>query len=194
MSASVIADTVCPALGFVLSSALYYSPLPALRECVKKGDLGPFNVLPSAVMVIGTTSWLLYALSAKNPWIAATNAPGTLIALAQLVLMLPLMKQGPQLRQVQGVVVGGAAIMIALWSKLIFGGATAAVRSQVVGSFATAICIILFASPLSTITSVIRTKNSASILAPLTLSQCANCLLWTTCAQHTPEHATARAP
>ena len=45
--------------------------------------------------------------------------------------------------------------------------------------FATVICIILFASPLSTMKTVIAEKNAASILAPLTLCQVTNCLMWT---------------
>lgn len=66
-----------------------------------------------------------------------------------------------------------------LWARLIFGGASAALRSRVLGVYATIICIVLFASPLSTIASVLRTRNAASILAPLTASQCLNCLMWT---------------
>ena len=180
MNALVIAERVCPALGFVLSNALYASPLPALQECVKKGSLGTLNPLPSAIMVIGTTAWVGYAMAVRNPWIAATNIPGALVAYYQLVTMLPLMKPGPQLKQFQTTVLTGAAATLLLWARLIFGGASAAARSQATGIFATIICIILFASPLSTIATVLRTRNSASILAPLTLSQVSNCLLWTT--------------
>ena len=39
--------------------------------------------------------------------------------------------------------------------------------------------LLLFASPLSTIAEVLKTRDASSILAPLTLSQVANCALWT---------------
>ena len=78
------------------------------------------------------------------------------------VVMLPLMRPGRQLTQVQATVFGGAACACALWTKLIFGGVSAAVRSQVLGVYATAICIVLFASPLSTIATVVRTRSAAS--------------------------------
>ena len=178
MSAALVAARVCPAIGFVLSSALYCSPLPTLRERIKKGNLGSFNPLPSALMVIGTTSWLGYALSVRDPWIAATNVPGTLVAIFQLLVILPLMRPSKQLSQFQATVFGGATCTCLLWAKLIFGGVSAAVRSQVLGIYATIICIVMFASPLSTIATVLRTRNAASILAPLTASQCANCLMW----------------
>mmetsp|Transcript_75292 Transcript_75292/g.200222 ORF Transcript_75292/g.200222 Transcript_75292/m.200222 type:complete len:176 (+) Transcript_75292:3-530(+) len=130
-------------------------------------------------MVIGTTAWLGYGLSVQNPWIAATNVPGTLVAIAQLVVMLPLMRPGRQLTQVQATVLGGATCTTLLWAKLIFGGVSSAVRSRVLGTYATIICIALFASPLSTISTVVKTRNAASVLAPLTASQVLNCLMWT---------------
>jgi solute carrier family 50 protein (sugar transporter) len=179
-SALLVAQRVCPALGFVLSSALYCAPVPTLREAIKQGSLGAFNPLPSALMVTATTAWLGYGLSVRDPWIALTNAPGALVALAQLVVILPLMKPGKQLQQFQATVLGGAAFTIALWGKLIFGGASAAARSKALGLYATIICIALFASPLATIASVVREKNSESILASLTAAQVANCVLWTT--------------
>ena len=55
----------------------------------------------------------------------------------------------------------------------------AAARSYWLGIYASAICVVLFASPLSTIASVLKTGNSESILAPLTLAQIANTLMWT---------------
>ena len=174
MSALVVAERVCPALGFALSNALYASPIPTLNECVKKGDLGSLNPLPSALMVSGTVAWVAYGLSAKNPWITATNIPGTLVAFYQLLNMLPLMKPGPQLKQFQITIMTGVAATLLLWARLIFGGVSAAGRSYALGLFATILCIILFASPLSTIAEVLKTQNSASILAPLTISQCAN--------------------
>jgi len=171
---------VCPALGFVLSNALYAAPLPETLRRVKLGTLGDLNPLPTSLMVIGTTSWLGYALSSGNPWIAATNVPGAIVAIATFVSVLPLLRPGPQLRQVQGTVVAGASATISLWTYLIFAGLSAAVRSRVLGFYATAICIILFASPLSTIAKVIQSRNAASILAPLTAAQCLNCVMWTT--------------
>jgi len=179
-SAAIVAAKVCPALGFVLSNALYASPVSTLSECKKKGSLGSLNPLPSALMVISTTAWVAYGLSGRNPWIAATNIPGALVAYWQLVTMLPLLPAGPLLSQVQTIVLGGAAASLLLSAWLAFGGFTEAARAQAFGMFATVVCVILFASPLSTMATVLKQRNSDSILTPLTLSQCANCALWTT--------------
>ncbi len=179
MSAAAIAERVCPAVGFVLSNALYYSPVPKLNECVGAGSLGSLNPLPSALVVVSATAWVGFALSVRNPWIAATNVPGAMVGFYQLVTMLPLMRGHPDLGKVQATILAGAASALALWAALIFGGAGAAARALWLGNYASLICILLFASPLSTIATVVRTRDAASILAPLTAAQVANCLMWT---------------
>ena len=178
--ASYSAAVVCPAAGVVLSNLLYAAPLPAVISSVRKGSLGAFNPLPTTLMVLGTASWLGYGLSARNPWIVATNVPGAVAAWFSFVSMLPLMRSGKALVQVKATILAGLATSLCLWCALIFGGAAAAVRSYWLGIYATAICIALFASPLTTMATVLRTRNSASILAPLAAAQLANCAMWTT--------------
>ena len=44
---------------------------------------------------------------------------------------------------------------------------------------ATLIFVVLAASPLSSMRTVIARRDAASIYAPMTAAQCVNCLLWT---------------
>ena len=92
--------------------------------------------------------------------------------------MTPLMKPRPELKQVQTTILGGAMHSLTL-DGLIFSGVSGAVRSYWLGLYATAVCILLFASPLSTIMSVISSKDSIHSCAPLTIAQVTNCLMWT---------------
>ena len=141
-----------------------------LRRTEVAGSLGDLNPLPSSLMVLATISWVCYGLSVSNPYIVASNVPGAIVALLSFVSFMPLMKGNSQLKAVQYTLVGGASAALLLWTKLILGGATSAARSSAVG---------MFASPLSTMKTVIAEKNAASILAPLTLCQVTNCLMWT---------------
>lgn len=179
MSLIQTAAVVCPAVGFVLSNCLYAAPVPAVLERAKEGSLGSFNPLPTTLMVVSTAAWLGYGLSAHNPWITATNTLGAVTACFSFLTMMPLMKPGEALKQVKLTILGGLASFLLLWYGLIFGGIGAAARSYWLGIYASAICVVLFASPLSTIASVLKTGNSESILAPLTLAQIANTLMWT---------------
>ena len=68
---------------------------------------------------------------------------------------------------------------LGLWSWLVFSGTAAAMRASAIGYLASATFVILAASPLSTIKTVVASRDSESIYLPLTLAQCANTLLWT---------------
>ena len=52
-------------------------------------------------------------------------------------------------------------------------------RCFILGAYGSALCVLLFASPLSTMFEVLSSANAASIYAPLTATQCANCAMWT---------------
>lgn len=55
---------------------------------------------------------------------------------------------------------------------------TASYPAEVVGKLGVLFCIILFASPLSTLRTVVATKNANSIPLPFTLACLVNCGLW----------------
>ena len=63
------APRACAYIGVITSNALYASALPAVLASRKSGSLGPFNPLPTAVMVLSVLSWLIYGLTVGNPWV-----------------------------------------------------------------------------------------------------------------------------
>ena len=170
-----------PVLGVILSNALYFSPLPAVRAASRTGHLGQLNVLPQALMVVSTQAWMAYALAVPNPFIVASNLPGAIAALAFVTTTLPLIprESADERHTVQAVLVLGATLMLLIWSYLVFSAVDHDQRCFILGAYGSVICVILFASPLSTVREVFATANSASIYAPLTAAQCANCLMWT---------------
>ena len=180
MSLAQAFGVYAPAMGILTSNALYFSALPEVLRSRKIGNLGPFNPLPSTIMVLSVLSWLQYSLVVSNPWILWSNLPGAAAVLLTFAVMLPLMgNDHPALDACQFTFVGGAMATLCMWAYLVFGNVTGALRAKFVGYFASAIFVVLAASPLSTIRTVIATRDSASIYTPLTLAQCANTLLWT---------------
>jgi len=177
-SVATLIGVAAPMLGIVTSNALYSSPLPEALAKQEEGNLGEMNPLPTAFVVLSTISWVGYSLSIKNPYILASNLPGCVAAVAALVTLLPLTHGSDSLATVQHTLIGGTLCNLCLWSYLIFSGMSPEARSQALGRYATALCIVLFASPLSTIQTVLETRDSNSILATMTIAQCANCALW----------------
>ena len=168
-----------PVLGVILSNFLYFSPLPAVRAAANSGKLGSLNVLPQALMVVSTQAWMAYALAVPNGFIVASNLPGAVAAMAFIMTTLPLVTSADERRTVRLVLVVGVAIELLLWTYLIFSEVSHGERTFLLGAYGSAICVILFASPLSTVREVVVTANAATIYAPLTIAQCSNCLMWT---------------
>jgi hypothetical protein len=200
------------------------------------------NPLPIALLPCVATSWLAYGLVASDPYIILGNLPGTLLSIAYLIGILPLMNYNamafPTLEDIgidggivfnkkrkkessatpkskprrkprksktliltQATVLLSTASTLALWGilGLLTAGATdgmyrigglefgmgfssmlrSGVIVQMLGVYAASVFILLGASPLSTISTVLKTKNSKTILGPFTAAQCVNTGLWT---------------
>ena len=99
----------------------------------------------------------------------------TFLTLTQYIQIevLPLLKGG-QLQTTQNIVVGLSALTINLWTWLSLTSKSLEQVSSSLGLFASALFIVLSGSPLSTIKTVLATKDSKSILTQLTFAQITN--------------------
>lgn len=175
-----LAETLAPKVGILTSTALYFAPAAAVIAAVRSDDIGNLNPLPLAIMSIVSVAWLAYGLSVRNPYVALSNIAGCVGSIAYVVGVLPLLqKNKSQLRVIQSVIVSGSAAMLGLWTFLGLSGVAAGKISSSLGIFASSLFVILSGSPLSTIKTVVSTRNSASILGSLTLAQVVNTALWT---------------
>lgn len=180
-SAMDSSSLIFPVLGVILSNALYFSPLGAIRQAHRTGVLGNLNPLPQALMVVSTIAWMSYALAVPNGYIVASNLPGAVGSVAFVSVTLPLVPREAAAKrtQVQTVLVLGAAAQLSLWTFLVFSELDHAARCFWLGAYGSAICVLMFASPLSTLKEVLSTSNAASIYGPLTAATCSNCAMWT---------------
>jgi solute carrier family 50 protein (sugar transporter) len=178
-----LAETLAPRIGIFTSTGLYCSPAVAVLAAIRTGDLADLNPLPLGIMSISAIAWLVYGLSIQDPYVILSNIVGCIASISYVVGILPLIKERKQLRSTQIVVISGAASLLCLWTYLALlaasnNGMPWTKISSYLGLFASGLFCILSASPLSTIRSVIRTKNSSSILGPFTAAQVTNCALW----------------
>lgn len=170
-----------PVLGVILSNALYFSSAPAVLQASRRGTLGNLNPLPLVLMAVSTISWMCYSLVVANGFIVASNLPGAVASFAFVAISLPLIptEDTSARRNVTIVLSGGAAALLALWTYFVFAKVEHERLVFLLGAFASVICVLMFASPLSTVREVVATANAASIYGPLTATQCTNCAMWT---------------
>eukprot|EP00954_Amorphochlora_amoebiformis_P024903 1369559-Amorphochlora_amoeboformis.AAC.1 len=173
----VVLTKVIPSIGTVLSNALYFSFAPGVAAALKAGSLGALNPIPVATQLYSTIAWSIYGLAIKNPFVTASNVPAIILSMWAVASLTPLINDKSQLKSFQNLLVAGSAAVSGLWALLIFF-VDPTKHAFVAGLFATAICIILFASPLTAMKSVIEKKDASSIYAPFAIVQTVNCLMW----------------
>ena len=174
---SPLVKQLVPKIGILTSTLLYFSPLAAVRSASSSESLGDLNPVPLAIMAVSSICWLVYGLSIQDPYVTLSNVPGAIASIWYVTAVLPLLKGG-QLQTTQSIIVGLAAITINLWTYLSLTKKTMAQVSSALGLFASGLFIVLSGSPLSTIKTVLRAKDSGTILAPLTFAQVTNTALW----------------
>lgn len=178
--ALALAQTLAPKVGVLTSTFLYFAPAGAVIKAIKDDDIGSLNTLPLALMSIVSVSWLAYGVASRDVYVALSNIAGAIGSAAYVLGVLPLLAQRKrQLRTTQGVVLAGAASVLSLWTYLGVSHAPQARISTMLGLFASGLFIALSGSPLSSIKTVIATRDSSSILGTLTAAQVVNTILWT---------------
>lgn len=169
--------TLIPKIGIITSTLLYFSPMAAVRIASRDELLGDLNPTPLAIMAVSSICWLVYGLSIRDPYVTLSNVPGSIASIWYVTAVLPLLK-GAQMKTTQNTVVGLAALTINLWTYLSLTNKPVEQVRSLLGLFASALFVVLSGSPLSTIKTVLSTRNSGSILTPLTMAQCTNTALW----------------
>mmetsp|Transcript_31513 Transcript_31513/g.54825 ORF Transcript_31513/g.54825 Transcript_31513/m.54825 type:complete len:293 (-) Transcript_31513:55-933(-) len=177
MATNPLITTLIPRIGILTSTLLYFSPMAAVRVASKDESLGELNPTPLALMAVSSLCWLVYGLSIRDPYVTLSNVPGSIASIWYITSVLPLLK-GSQLKTTQNIVVALSAITINLWTYLSLTNQPIVQVRATLGLFASALFVVMAGSPLSTIKTVLSSKNSGSILTPLAFAQVVNTALW----------------
>ncbi|KAL3805082.1 hypothetical protein HJC23_003310 [Cyclotella cryptica] len=172
-----LVTTLIPRIGVLTSTLLYFSPYATVKKATTIDSIGELNPIPLAIMAVSSLCWLAYGLSIRDAYVTLSNVPGCVVSIWYVTSLLPLLK-GKILRTTQTAVVALSAATISLWTWLSLSNKAMSKVSSALGLYASFLFIILSASPLATIKTVIEAKNSNSILTPLTLAQVTNTALW----------------
>lgn len=243
-----MAESWAPVIGVITATLLYLAPARAVwgvfQKARKKGiestatgieeldlrdPLNGMNPLPIAIMPAVAVSWFAYGLVACDPYLIIGNLPGSILSVAYLIGILPIMdyttaypdsiaglateavaaignpslkpRKSKRLFWTHVTLLASVGVTLCLWALLGLVTAGAAdgnfnigglgfglgmefgmrkgIICEALGLYAASLFICLSAFPLLTIGSILRTKNSRSILGPLTAAQCVNTGLWT---------------
>mmetsp|Transcript_22388 Transcript_22388/g.56985 ORF Transcript_22388/g.56985 Transcript_22388/m.56985 type:complete len:240 (-) Transcript_22388:1105-1824(-) len=178
-SDNVFLTSVVPALGAVISLAMYASPVQAVLAAQRSRQLGDLNPIPFAITVTNTIVWAVYGLIKHDPYVTAPNAMGVVVAVFCVLTSFSLASE--QVRdRIRLLLCTEFAILSLLGVLTSFSAGTLKAQLGIWGMAGNVVTLIYYAAPLSTMAEVIRTRNSASILLPLCIMNMLNAALWTT--------------
>lgn len=176
---TVFTEQVAPTLGTLIANTMFLSTMPAIRAARRDSDFGELNAVPFAMTVGNCVSWLSYSFIIANPYVFWSNAPGLLLGLFYTMTAVRLAKPAARKTlEVLLLVIFAINVTAGFASSMVI--TDFATRQLLWGLVANGILICYYASPLSTLWSVIKQRNAASIYPPLSMLNTLNGALWTT--------------
>lgn len=167
---------VFPAVGGLLGLGLSATPLPSVHALERRNKgLGTFNPLPACVFLVNSGLWMLYGVAIRDPFIYLANAPAALMSFHITLRTYPLASLSLR-RYMEGILGLGIMCVAGVGGLYLFFPSASPPLSatllplpeKINGAMASGINVLLYASPLSTLMEVLRTRDTSSIL-----------LLWT---------------
>ena len=168
---------MCEVMSPFGSVILSLAPLPTILQVAQDKTVGKLPLLPYSTMIANSSLWLMYGLLKNLTSVSRCSVVG--VTMGAYYIAVFVQHCGPNASNLPGTViqhVQGAGAIILINLCLAVSGIGHA--SEIIGKEGVIICIILFASPLSTMQSVIATKSAESIPLPFTLACLVNCMTW----------------
>ncbi|KAI0524401.1 hypothetical protein KFK09_003769 [Dendrobium nobile] len=181
----VSADQIRTAVGIIgnaISFILFLSPMPTFFRICKNKSVEHFSVVPYVATLLNCMLWVLYGLPFVKPnstLIITINGAGTVIELIYIFIYLLYSDRSRRTKallllfiDIAFIVVVAAIVLSILRSH--------ERRTLIVGILCIIFCIMMYASPLSILKRVIRSKSVEYMPLYLSIAYFFNGLCWTT--------------
>lgn len=160
------------------SITLSLSSIPTIQTIVAEGTTGRRPLLPFSAQTLGGFIWFLYGLLISNMELIVTGFFAFITGAVYFVRYLSHVPLGanwlPGTHMHHRVVVGCSV----LGALALFTFATVDLAVDSLGKAGSTINIVMFASPLSTMPTVIQTRSTSSMALSFAIGTTASCMLW----------------
>jgi solute carrier family 50 (sugar transporter) len=165
----------------ISSLALYMAPISTIAQITSDRSVGNLPLLPYTSMLVNNIVWCAYGILKKEPIILFASGPGLVLStiyFLQFIRLAP--SQSPTLpgkanqhKQVVGGVLLTTLFLVAtsLTSKSID-------TTDLLGKAGVLFTMVMFASPLAAIQSVIQSQSAKLIPLPTTIASLINNYMW----------------
>ncbi|XP_048553840.1 bidirectional sugar transporter SWEET6b-like [Triticum urartu] len=168
-------------IGNVISFGLFLSPVPTFWRIYKAKDVEEFKPDPYLATLMNCLLWFFYGLPIVHPnstLVLTINGIGLVIEGAYIIIFIIYAAKNTRWKML-GVLAIEAAFMAAVVAGVLVGAHTHEKRSMIVGILCVIFGSIMYASPLTIMGKVIRTKSVEYMPFFLSLVNFLNGLCWT---------------
>ncbi|XP_020209456.1 bidirectional sugar transporter N3 [Cajanus cajan] len=147
-------------LGNIISLMVYLAPLPTFHRIYKKKATEGFGSLPYLMALLSSTLWLYYALLKRHDAVLliSINSFGCVIELIYIVIFITYAHKDSRNLTIKIFVamnMGGLAVALCVSNFALHGPR----RLKVLGWICVSVSVFVFASPLSIMAQVCKTKS-----------------------------------
>mmetsp|Transcript_12289 Transcript_12289/g.13174 ORF Transcript_12289/g.13174 Transcript_12289/m.13174 type:complete len:247 (+) Transcript_12289:95-835(+) len=166
---------------------VFMAPYPTIRQVVKDKSVGSLPLLPYSSMISNCILWFVYGILTQEKKVWFTNLIGLVFGLfyfSRFIKYVPpksLTLPGTVRQHMQACL--GIIAATSIWVLICY--LTVRRKNQwmlyasiMVGKAAVLFCLLMFASPLSALKTVLKTRSARSIPLPFTLATILNCFFW----------------
>ncbi|KAK1268884.1 Bidirectional sugar transporter SWEET6b [Acorus gramineus] len=168
-------------IGNVISFGLFLSPVPTFYKIVKKKAVEEFSAIPYLATVLNCMLWVFYGLPIVHPnSILVVTINGIGLVLEAIYLSIYFTYSTNKQRKKAGLILlGEIAFMFVVVLLVLVLAHTHTKRSLIVGVLCVIFGTCMYASPLSIMKMVIRTKSVEYMPFFLSLAAFLNGICWT---------------
>eukprot|EP00878_Enallax_costatus_P000940 GHUV01001070.1.p1 GENE.GHUV01001070.1~~GHUV01001070.1.p1 ORF type:complete len:292 (+),score=74.63 GHUV01001070.1:289-1164(+) len=168
---------MCPSLGAAIAFAMFISPFRAVLRVDREKQLGDLNPIPYTAMAANGMSWIAYGIVIHDFFVYGSNISGLLLGLFYVMTCYKYASDKVQ-DVMRALVLLVSAVFIVIALVHMGAGLDQHGNEKLWGSTAVGILAVYYVTPLTTLATVLRQRDSSSLQRPLLLANMANGVMW----------------
>ncbi|KAG0491889.1 hypothetical protein HPP92_005287 [Vanilla planifolia] len=176
-----LARTVFGILGNAITLCLFLSPVPTFVRIYKNKSVEQFSQIPYIATFLNCMLWVLYGLPFVKPnslLVLTINSAGVAIELCYIVVFITY-SEGARRRMTVLLFLADVALVAIVAAVVLSLYHTHGKRTLVIGIISVFFCIMMYASPLVAMRTVIKTKSIEFMPFYLSMVSFFNGVCWT---------------
>ncbi|KAK9926906.1 hypothetical protein M0R45_024114 [Rubus argutus] len=180
MANTAMLRTIVGIIGNIISLGLFLSPIPTFTRIIKQKTVSDFKPDPYLATLLNCAVWVFYGMPFVHPdstLVWTINGAGFIIEAAYIVIFVMYSPASKRTRIFIALVIEAVFFAIVVFVNMFFFHTTKD-RTLIVGIICIIFNILMYASPLTVMKMVIKTKSVKYMPLTLSVANLCNGIVW----------------